>query len=42
MLHFDRHAKASFGVFGIPLGFWIAEKDQYRIADEFIDRAAVL
>jgi hypothetical protein len=42
MLHFDCHAEASFGVFRIPLGFWIAEKDQYGVANELIDRTTML
>jgi hypothetical protein len=42
MLHVSRHVQTSLGVFRFPLGFRIAKKDQNGVADEFVNRAAVL
>ena len=42
VLHLDRHAQAGLRILGFALGLGIAEEDQHGVADELVDRAAVL
>jgi hypothetical protein len=41
-LHVERHAHARARVLGLALALRVAEEDQDRVADELVDRAAVL
>jgi hypothetical protein len=42
LLHLERHAQARARVLGLALALRVAEEDQDRVADELVDRAAVL